>query len=97
MSDEGEPFGITVRAIRYRYGPEQAPTEWGTMGYVQHALDPPTWKVCLPHQCDEWDIVGGYNEGLPQAEAAAELERFIAEAHQALEALRAGQEFGEDA
>lgn len=46
------------------------------------------WNISLPHQCEEWEIV----EGLPHVEAVAELERFIAEAHAALKALREERE-----
>ena len=42
------------------------------------------WTVSLPHQCDEWEIVP-YDFHGP---AVAALEKFIAEAQQALEALR---------
>jgi len=42
------------------------------------------WTVSLPHQCDEWEIVP-YDFHAP---AVAALEKFIAEAQQALEALR---------
>lgn len=54
-----------------------------------------TWCVWLPHQCGAWEIAGedGY-EGMTQDEAAAELERFIAEAQRALAALRLGESFG---
>jgi hypothetical protein len=90
-----EPFGFAVQRIDAEFGPEQEPTEYGTMRYVKHPLDPPHWAISLPHQCERWDIAGGYGEGLPQAEALAELERFMAEAQQALAALREGQEFGD--
>lgn len=51
------------------------------------------WSVSLPHQCDSWDIAGddGY-VGVPQEEAVAELESFIAEAQTALAALREHRE-----
>lgn len=48
----------------------------------------PGWAVFLPHQCDEWTIVGGYWTGVPLAAAVTELERFIAEAQTTLEKLR---------
>jgi hypothetical protein len=53
------------------------------------------WVVYLPHQCDSWDIAGedGWTT-VPHEQAIAELERFIAEAQQALEALRAGRQYG---
>jgi hypothetical protein len=59
---------------------------------VTHVLDDdeqPTdeWSVRLPHQCEPWDIAGGYYKGVPHADAVAEVERFIAEAQSALAAL----------
>lgn len=49
----------------------------------------PGWVVYLPHQCDSWCIAAGFSEleGVPHAEAVAELERFIAEACAARDAL----------
>ncbi len=63
--------------------------------------DPGMWCVFLPHQCDAWDVAGerkseSWREGVPHAEAVAELEAFIVEAQEALAALRLEQEFGED-
>lgn len=60
--------------------------------------DPAGWKIYLPHQCQEWFIAGEkYGaECAPHAVAVAELERFIAEAQQALAALRAGRPYGRD-
>lgn len=56
--------------------------------------DTTTWRVYLPHQCDDWDIAGGrWEGGESRADAVAELEAFIAEAQQALEALKGEQEF----
>ncbi len=50
---------------------------------------PAHWTVTLPHQCSLWVITD-----TPDVErAAAELERFIAEAQAALDAMRAGYEF----
>ena len=43
------------------------------------------WSVSLPHQCDEWDIDADASD---YADSVAALEKFIAEAQQALEALR---------
>lgn len=55
-----------------------------------------SWCVFLPHQCDAWDIAGetdgAHMDGVPHAEAVAALELFIAEAQQALEALKAERE-----
>jgi hypothetical protein len=80
------PFGFTVEVIRKRYDP--AIGDWCQ-------LDPPEWRVYLPHQCQTWDVAGDDSDyGDPQEVAVAELERFIAEAQQALVALRAGQEVG---
>lgn len=57
--------------------------------------DPPVqqgegWAVSLPHQCDSWDIAGvdTYSSMYTREEAAAEMEKFIAEAQVALEVLR---------
>lgn len=58
------------------------------------------WAVFLPHQCDTWDIAGAgegadpFGRGVPLDEACAQLESFIAEATDALEALRQAREFG---
>ena len=55
------------------------------------------WSVSLPHQCDQWDIVGRDYTGVPDhAKAVADLERFLAEGAAALAALRDEQEFGEE-
>jgi hypothetical protein len=75
---------------------------------VYRPVDPPRWTVSLPHQCDRWAIVedyqppdadpgdwGSWVHGTPQAEAAAILGRFIAEAQEALQALEAGEEYGD--
>lgn len=89
-----QPFGFTVRAQRIKYGPEMETVD-GLTHYVQHPIDPPNWRVSLPHQCERWAVADDY-DGMPQAEAVAEMERFIAEAQQALAALRAGEDFGSD-
>lgn len=64
---------------------------------------PGMWAVFLPHQCESWDIAGEGDEynhlcvvGVPHAEAVAALELFIAEAQQALEALKAERELNAD-
>lgn len=50
------------------------------------------WWVRLPHQCAHWDIAGAeFGEPATQAEAVAELERFVTEAQDALAALREGR------
>ena len=59
------------------------------------------WGVQLPHQCDSWQITGskdeeGYWQDVAGHEqATADLERFIAEANEALAALRERREYGE--
>ena len=57
--------------------------------------EPERWRVELPHQCDNWSISGGY-AGQPHADAVASLETFITEAQEALTALRAKKEQGND-
>jgi len=52
--------------------------------------DPPVWAVDLPHQCDSWSIT---EWGVSHAAAVAELERFVAEATDALTALREHREY----
>ena len=91
--DTDRKFGFTVEPVGHRY--ERAPAEEG--GKLQRlAADPPYWAVYLPHQTDQWGIAGyGRGQGRPHAEAVAQLERFIAEAQQALAALREGREFGD--
>jgi hypothetical protein len=53
------------------------------------------WMVYLPHQCASWDIVGddGY-DGLEHSAAVARMELFVAEAEQALTALRERRAIG---
>lgn len=46
------------------------------------------WSVSLPHQCDRWEITGE-DGGVSHERAVADLERFIAEAREALEDLKA--------
>ncbi len=55
------------------------------------------WAVCLPHQCQTWDIAGegDYPSGVPHAEALAELDAFIADAQRAREALATRQAYGD--
>lgn len=53
----------------------------------------PHWTVQLPHQCDEWEIVGWAALGYPDeptsaADSVARMEVFVAEARLALETLR---------
>ncbi|MFF5973699.1 hypothetical protein ACFY7C_19440 [Streptomyces sp. NPDC012769] len=56
------------------------------------------WRVHLPHQCDDWVITSGpkYGDGVPHADAVADLRRFIAEAQEALQYLVAREEYGDD-
>lgn len=56
-----------------------------------------TFSVCLPHQCQEWDIVGEfeYGTGEPQPEAIRLLEAFLADGAAALDALRRGEKYGD--
>lgn len=57
--------------------------------------DEPTdnWTVSLPHQCDAWRINrGGSYDGVPHAQAVADLEEFIAKAKEALVALKERRE-----
>lgn len=52
-----------------------------------------TWEVYLPHQCSHWEITGFRDS---HEAAVANLEEFIAEAQDALAALREHRAFGED-
>lgn len=76
-----QPFGFTVARAEVR---EFRAGKSVVLG--------PGWRVYLPHQCDEWDIPDRFS--VPHGEAVARLEAFIAEAAEALEALRRGEEFG---
>lgn len=80
MSDQR--FGFTVQHPKLG-------SSWDTDDPIR---DGEGWQVYLPHQCSSWDIAGDGYEGVPHAEAVAELERFIAEAQVALAALRAERE-----
>lgn len=53
--------------------------------------EPERWSVSLPHQCDLWEITRGL-DGDTHPEAIASLETFIAEAQQAMVALRQKKE-----
>jgi hypothetical protein len=53
------------------------------VGKQEHWKAKPTYRVQLPHSCDEWVVADADTKG----EAVAELETFIAEAQAALEAL----------
>ena len=52
------------------------------------------WRVSLPHQCDSWDIVNGWNgpEAKTHKEAVELFEAFITEANEALIALKEKRE-----
>lgn len=80
-------FGFTVEQV--------PPRDPETYERLPAAPDSP-WRAYLPHQCDAWDIAGDEHEGVPRAEAVTELEAFIAEAQQALAALRNSQPYGGD-
>jgi hypothetical protein len=74
-----EPFGFEVQWHKSYYEDDEA-----------------GWSVGLPHQCDGWDIAGEESHPEPDhAKTVAELERFIAEAQAALDALRAGRTFAD--
>jgi len=71
-----EPFGFEVRHE--------------TVGWMGEPCD--LWTVCLPHQCDEWLIVGEkYGDGKSRASAVLTMEQFINEAQAALEKLQRGE------
>lgn len=55
------------------------------------------WKVTLPHQCGDWEISLGWDfdaEAPDHGKAVADLEAFIAEAHEALRHLKRKEQFG---
>lgn len=97
------PFGFTVRQRSDSFDPayKAAVDEFirtrpdGNAGW---SVDPDSprppltdkWSVYLPHRCDEWLITDD-----PHDEAVVQLELFIAEALQALTALRERREMGE--
>lgn len=52
-------------------------------------FDDDMWRVHLPHQCDKWVVAASVeDEGCPHAEAVEQLQRFIAEATEALGRLK---------
>jgi hypothetical protein len=83
MTDnEIEPFGFTVeRAGAYDFDRK----EW--------AVIPGQWLVRLPHHCCPLDLAHPDGDAA-HADAVAALERFVAEAQQALAALKDEREFG---
>lgn len=80
---------------RFRFTVEKITEGWSDDSDGLVTIDPPEWTVSLPHQCDAWEIVGnddsGQLGGVSQAEAIAELERFLAEGQDALDRLRDGE------
>lgn len=46
---------------------------------------PESWRVKLPHQCDDWDIA---RDGATRVQAIEDLEKFIGEAQELLARLR---------
>ena len=75
---------------------------WGFS--VQHIKNPREgeapvsgWWVALPHQCDQWDIAGEEYGPVTREEAIDRLTSFLMEGRRALDALRAGDKFGEPA
>lgn len=76
-------FGFTARR----------PFVWDDEGNPVSATGD-SWVVCLPHQCGAWEIAGEDYEPADHATAVAALERFIAEAEDALDALRERNEYG---
>lgn len=78
------PFGFRVEAVTSGWEDDE-------MEFVTYPE--PRWHVHLPHQCDSWDIAGGYSEPVDHTAAVALLASFIAEASSALAALLDGREF----
>lgn len=57
--------------------------------FTVHKDDDGKYRVRLPHQCDMWDIAGEeYGPGASFKEAVEKLEKFIAEANNALLELK---------
>lgn len=82
----------------FKTGRDDGP--WGWFHDPDRPRPPKTdeWRVSLPHQCDAWvisseDTWDGYE---PHDVAVARLEAFIAEATEALEALRDRREIQPD-
>jgi hypothetical protein len=88
-----DKWGFAVTRITDERTDELGPDGY----YLRRPVDPPRWHVWLPHSCGEWMIVGWHDNrvGSPKDVAVAELEGFIAEAQEALAALKAGQEYGD--
>lgn len=80
QTEQESEFGFAVRQVK--------PGWW----FKEEPMPEDAWMVKLPHQCDSWDIAGGDGYPVPHEEAVAAMERFIAEAQAALEALRERRE-----
>lgn len=63
---------------KYNFEVRYDETWWDTDDF--EAKDQPGYVVCLPHQCDDWDITGGKDKD----GAIKDLELFIKEAQGAL-------------
>lgn len=74
----------TVQVTYWPGGPDEDDTD-----------QPEGWRVYLPHQCDTWDIAGGYGSPSTAGQAIEDLEAFAADVQAALAALRSGQTYGE--
>lgn len=83
MAEAADPFGIYVRQDGEWVDGQWIPTR-----------DSDRWFVAMPHQCDAWEITGSYYDPEEHGQAVAELEKFVAEATRALEALKARQPYG---
>lgn len=72
--------------------------KWNRPGDPVSRIKTDKWHVYLPHQCDEWDIAGeeSYGEGASHEDAIKALEQFIAEAQQALCALKLEEELDDE-
>lgn len=55
------PFTVEVKTLDWVWDSEKRDT-------VSTPLDPPTFRVYLPHQCDDWVIVGNDGYGEPVGE-----------------------------
>lgn len=66
-----------------------------SFGFVIEPRDNDTWRVYLPHQCDDWDIAGeDFDGGEPRQDAIDALQLFINEAAIALGHLQRGERYG---
>lgn len=86
MSD----FGFTVKK-HMKYIPDPRGWKYGRREWNGN------WDVYLPHSCDSWEIAGDeMGEGGTYGDAVSDLEAFIAEAQEALVALKEKREYGSD-